>query len=63
MDAFNYDKLREDLIDYFGTAIVSGNLMARGELSIVEKCNNETLLLVAINNGFDLNNYIKNKIR
>jgi hypothetical protein len=50
------DELRKDLIDYYGTAI-NQNPVAVIELSIVEKASPEQLIYIAINNGFDLNNY------
>lgn len=63
MEEFDYNKLRSDLIDYYGAAIAVGNFMAVIELSFIENCSDEELIAVAINNGFDLNNYKNNKIR
>lgn len=51
------DRLRKELIDYYGTAMVN-NPVAVIELSIVEKAQPEQLIYIAINNGFDLNDYI-----
>lgn len=51
------DKLRNDLIDYYGTAMQQ-NPVAMIELSIVEKADEHQLIYIAINNGFDLNNYL-----
>lgn len=58
----DYDKLRKDLIDYFGTAM-SFNPIALMELSEVEHCSNQKLIEIARKNGFNLPKYIeKNKI-
>lgn len=56
----NYEKLREDLKDYFGTAI-KFMPMAIMELSKVESASNEELINIALKNGFDLNNYTNHK--
>ena len=50
------DRLRKDLIDYYGTAIAS-NPVAVIELSIVESSSKEQLIYIALNNGFDLKDY------
>lgn len=55
----DYERLREDLKDYFGTAMMI-NPMAVVELSIVENASDEELEQIAIENGFDLEEY-KNK--
>ena len=56
----DYEKLRRDLIDYFGTAM-SFNPMAVIELSRVERASNDELVEIAIKNNFDLDKYYKNK--
>lgn len=57
----DYDKLRKDLIDYYGTAM-SFNPIALMELSEVEHCSNQKLIEIALKNRFDLSKYIeKNK--
>jgi len=58
----DYEKLREDLIDYFGTAMAY-NPMAVIELSNVESASDSKLEQIASQNGFDLSNYIKQKSR
>jgi len=58
----DYEKLREDLIDYYGTAM-SFMPMAVIELSVVEKASNQKLIELALKNGFDLNNYEEQKRR
>ena len=56
-EEINYDKLRRDLMDYFGTAGYIVSSVAFMDLIDVENANNEKLLQIAINNNFDLNNY------
>ena len=57
----DFDRLREDLKDYFGTAMAY-NPMAVIELSEVERASNEKLIQIAIQNGFDLSDY-ENQIK
>ncbi len=57
---FDYEKLREDLIDYYGTASIY-NHMAILDIGYVEIANGNELLRIAQNNGFDLNKYIIGK--
>ena len=52
----DYEKLRNDLIDYFGTAIVY-NPMAVIELSNVQNASNYNLIQIALKNGFNLSDY------
>lgn len=52
------DKLREDLINYFGTAMASGFGMAVMDLSRVERASDEELIRIALDCGFDLNDYV-----
>ena len=52
----DYEKLRNDLIDYFGTAM-SYNSMAVIELSNVQNASNYNLIQIALKNGFDLREY------
>lgn len=52
------DKLRQDLINYFGTAMVSGFGMAVMDLSRVERASAEELIRIALECGFDLNDYV-----
>ena len=51
------ETLREDLINYFGTAMYY-NKIAMIDLIKVENCNDEELIKIAIENGFNLNKYI-----
>jgi len=58
----DYERLRNDLINYFGTAM-SYNPMAVIELSNVESASNSKLEEIAIRNGFDLSDYQNTKTR
>ena len=57
----DYEKLRSDLIDYYGSAMTC-NPMAVIELSNVQTASNEKLVQIAIKNGFNLYDYEKGKI-
>lgn len=52
----DFDRLRDDLIDYFGSAlpIYPVSMM---DLIEVENASDEELIQIALNNGFDLDNY------
>ena len=52
------DKLRSDLINYFGTAMMNGFGMAVMDLSRVERASAEELVRIALECGFDLNDYV-----
>ncbi len=54
----DYEKLRKDLIDYFGSAMFSGFPMAVVDLSDVERASNDELIKIAKKNGFDLSKYL-----
>jgi cyanate lyase len=51
------DKLKEDLMDYFGTAMFAASPMAMMELSRVENARGDDLIQIALDNGFDLEKY------
>ena len=51
------DKLREDLLNYFGTAMVDGNQFAIIELTKVQEAGSAKLISIAIENGFNLADY------
>lgn len=53
----DYESLRKDLIDYFGSAMFSGFPMVVVELSEVERASNSELLRLARKVGFDLSKY------
>ena len=52
------EKLRRDLIDYFGTAMASGFGIAVMDLTRVERASDEELINIALDCGFDLNDYV-----
>ena len=60
-EEFDFDLLRDDLINYFGTAMYY-NPLAQIDLSFVSSCNDNELINVAQNNNFDLSRYIGGKI-
>ena len=53
----DYEKLRSDLIDYFGTAMFSGLPMAIVDLNKVETASFNELIEIAITNNWDLTKY------
>lgn len=63
MNEIDYEKLRNDLIDYYGTASYNGFPIAIIELSNVENASYEELINIAIKNNFNLNNYKKEEIK
>ena len=52
------EKLRNDLSNYFGTAMISGFSMAVIDLSSVQKANDEELIKIALECNFDLDDYV-----
>lgn len=52
------ERLREDLKDYYGTAMASGFPMAMMDLSEVEHASEEELVKKAIQNGMDISKYL-----
>jgi len=59
IEDIDIEKLRIDLIDYFGSAMISLTTLALMDLSRVEKANDEELIQIAQQNGFKLEKYIK----
>ena len=53
----NIKKLREDLMDKYGTAMHSGFPMAVIDLSEIEKMTDEELVEYAIRKGIDIEKY------
>ena len=51
------DKLKANLIDYFGTAMCVAYPMAMMELSRVENASGDDLIQIALENGFNLEKY------
>ena len=57
------DALRDDLIDYFGTASMYNNV-AMADLVIVQSASDNEIVNIAIRNGFNIYDYeIKNRSR
>ena len=54
------ERLRKDLLDYYGTALFTVSPLAIMELNKLERANPEELINLAINNNFNLNKYISN---
>lgn len=52
----DYEKLREDLMDYFGSAMGLFPVAVMDVIRI-ENASNDELVQIARENGFDLNNY------
>ena len=61
IDMIDYDRLRSDLMDYYGTAMVGGFPMAVIELGQVERASESELLQIAQKLGYNLNKYYKIK--
>ena len=57
MDNIDYSRLKEDLKDYYGTAMTGPFPMAVMDLVKVEKATDEELIKIAKKNNVDLNNY------
>lgn len=54
---FDIERLREDLKDYYGTAMFNGFPMAMMEVDKVSRASDEELLRMAEKNGMDLKRY------
>ena len=59
-EKIDIEKLRHDLIEYFTSAMFIASPIAMINLTKVENASDEELIQIAINNKFDLNNYINN---
>lgn len=57
------DKLRQDLIDYFTSAMFMVSPVALVDLTEVENASDEKVIKIALDNGFDLHNYIDDFIK
>ena len=57
MENIDFEQLRNDLIDYFGTAMTNGFNIAVIDLTKIENATNEELIIIAQSNNFDLNKY------
>ncbi|MBE6145775.1 MAG: hypothetical protein E7171_04060 [Firmicutes bacterium] len=54
------EKLRKDLIDYYGTAMFNASSLAIIELTKVENASPQELINIALKNNFDLTEYETN---
>lgn len=61
IEEINIEKLRYDLIDYFGTAMEMSSV-ALLDLNKVENASDEEIVRIALNNGFNLDMYTNKKI-
>ena len=52
------DRIRRDLMDYYGTAMTGGFPMAMVDLGRVQRASGDELLAMARQVGLDLNKYI-----
>ena len=59
-DEFDFEKLRQDLMDHFTAAMFSVSPVAMMDLTRVENAGYEELIRIAVSNNFDLNKYINN---
>ena len=57
METIDYERLRRDLIDYYGTALTMFP-QAIMEVMDIKKASYDKLLQYARKSGFNLNNYI-----
>ena len=53
------EKLRNDMEDYYGTAMFGGFPMAVIELNRIQRASNEDIIQMAIDQGIDLRKYQK----
>ena len=62
-DEIDVEKLRDDLIDYFGTAMTTGYGAAMVDIQKIEKASAEEVIKIAMENRIDLSNYRKSLTR
>ena len=56
--SIDIERLRRDLVDYFGSAMFSGFPMAMLDVARVETASYDTLIRIAKECGFDLSRYL-----
>ena len=56
----DFESLRKDLIDYYGTALFNASPYAIVELQKIGNATYEELIKIAKDNNFDLNKYNNN---
>lgn len=59
-DEFDFESLRQDLVDHFTAAMFTVSPVAMMDLTRVENAGYEELIRIAVRNNFDLNKYINN---
>ena len=59
IEAVDIESLRNDLIDYYGSAMFIVSPVALIDLTNVEHASDEELIRMAIANRFDILNYVK----
>ena len=57
MSKVDINKLRDDLENYFGTAMFNGNPQAMIELEEVKRASAQELISIARRHGVNINNY------
>lgn len=57
MQDIDIDLLRQDLIDYFTSAMFMVSPVALVDLTEVENASDDEIIKIALDNGFDLKNY------
>lgn len=55
----NYEKLRSDLKEYYGSAMFAGFGVAMMDLSKIDNASDEELLSIANKEGLNLDKYVK----
>lgn len=56
--SIDIDRLRRDMKDYYGTAMVNASPMAMMDLSKVERASDEQIVKMAQEQGVDLKKYV-----
>ena len=59
MENIDIEKLRQFIIDYYGTAMINSFPTAMTDLLEVENASNEKVLSLALKNSINLNNFTK----
>jgi hypothetical protein len=59
IDNIDVDKIRQELINYYTSAIFTISPIAVTDLTLVENASDEEIIKIAIKNNFDLDRYRK----
>lgn len=59
IDNLNIEQLRNDLIDFFTSAMFMVSPVALVDLTEVENASDKQIIKIALDNKFDLNKYIE----